>query len=149
MKNKYLVILGILLVAGVVAISGCTDSSTNTTSSQNPSTGAEAPFKVENLKVSNEGYGGYAIKGELTPNKDISYLEMVTVWYDSSGAVIERNSLAWNMNDLKSGQKVKFSTNDYLGTDAGSPSKVELLVFDGPFSGGDDSSAIYRTTLQV
>lgn len=147
--RKILLLAIVMIVLGIVGISGCTDSSTDSTSSSNASASTSTPFEIENLKVVNEGYGGYAIKGELTPNEDISYLEMVTVWYDSSGAVIERNSLAWNMNDLKSGQKVKFSTNDYLGTDVGNPSKVELLVFEGAFSGGDDSSAIYKKTLEV
>ena len=147
MDNKYLIALGILVIAGIVAISGCTESSTSSASNSSQSTAP--PFQITNLKVTNGGYGDYAIKGQLTPTQDIDYLEMVTVWYDSSGAVIERNSLAWNMNDLKSGQKVKFSTNDYMGTDDGTPSKVELLVFKGVFSGGDDSSAIYKTTLEV
>ena len=147
MDNKYLIALGILVIAGIVAISGCTESSTSSASNSSQSTAP--PFQITNLKVTNGGYGDYAIKGQLTPTQDIDYLEMVTVWYDSSGAVIERNSLAWNMNDLKSGQKVKFSTNDYMGTDDGTPSKVELLVFKGAFSGGDDSSAIYKTTLEV
>ena len=147
MDNKYLIALGILLIAGIVATSGCTDSSTSSASNSSQSTAP--PFQMGNLKVTNGGYGDYSVKGELTPTQDIGYLEMATVWYDSSGAVIERNSLAWNMNDLKSGQRVKFSTNDYLGTDEGTPTKVELLVFDSAFSDGNDSSAIYKTTLEV
>lgn len=147
MDKKYLIAIGVLVIVGIVATSGCTDSSTSSASNSSQSTAP--PFQITDLKVTNEGYGDYAIKGQLVPNRDIDYLEMVTVWYDSSGAVIERNSLAWNMNDLKSGQKVKFSTNDYLGTGAGTPSKVQLLVFDGAFSGGDDSNAIYNTTLEV
>ncbi|WP_414469254.1 FxLYD domain-containing protein [Methanobacterium sp. ACI-7] len=144
--RKILPIIIILLILGIVGISGCTDSSS---SSSNPPQSSAAPFQIENLKVTNQGYGGYSIKGELTPNQDLSYLEMVTVWYDASGAVIDRNPLAWNMNDLKSGQKVKFSTNDYLSSDKETPAKVELLVFKGAFSGGDDSSAIYRKTIQL
>ena len=146
MKRPALIILGIFLVASIVAISGCTDSSG---SSSNSSQSSAPPFQIANLKVVNQGYGGYSVKGELTPTEDLSYLEMVTVWYDSSGAVIDRNPIAWNMNDLKSGQKVKFSTNDYISSDKEKPSKVEVLVFKGAFSGGDDSSAIYKTTLQV
>lgn len=147
MDKKYLIAIGVLLIVGIVATSGCTDSSTSSASNSSQSTAP--PFKITDLKVTNGGYGDYAIKGQLVPTHDIDYLEMVTVWYDSSGAVIERNSLAWNMNDLKSGQKVKFSTNDYISTDEGTPSKVELLVFDSAFAGGDDSSAIYKTTLEV
>ncbi len=144
--RKILPMIIILMVLGIVVTSGCTDSSG---SSSNSSQSSAPPFKIENIKVTNGGYGAYSVKGELTPTEDISYLEMITVWYDSSGSVIERNSLAWNMNGLKSGQKVKFSTNDYLGSNEGTPSKVELLVFKGAFSGGDDSNAIYNTTLDV
>lgn len=145
MGNKSLIILGVFLIAIIVGISGCTSSG----SSSNPSKSSAPPFQLENLQVTSTGYGGYSIKGDLTPTKDISYLEMVTIWYDSSGAVIYRNPIAWNMNDLKSGQKVRVSTNDYISSDKETPSKVDLLVFDGPFSGGKDSSAIYRTSLSI
>jgi hypothetical protein len=114
----------------------------------NSSNSNQLPFNITNLKVTSNGNYDYPISGTLTPTKDISYIEMVTIWYDSSGAVIYRNPIAWNMNDLKSGQKYKFKTNDFI-YQKGTPTKVELLVFDSTFGGGEDSRAIYRTTLQV
>lgn len=150
MKRNILVLMGIFIIACIVAISGCTDdsSSNSTASSSSSQASAEAPFTIENLKVVSQGYGGYDIKGDLTPNKDISYLEMVTIWYDSSGTVIEKSPLTWNMNDLKAGQKVKISGSTYV-PDGETPAKVEVLIFDSVFSGGDDSGAIYRKTIEL
>ena len=109
-------------------------------------TGSESNVKVEDLQVVSEGYGGYSVKGKITPLSDFSYLEMRLKWYDSEGNLLEDNPLAWNINNAKSGQTVKFSTKDYI--DTGKPSKVEVLIFSDVFS-GDESSAIYRTTVNV
>jgi hypothetical protein len=83
--KKIGVIIGVLIILSIVGISGCTSS------------GDANSINVSNLKVSNEGYGTYYVTCDIVPNQDIDYLEMVLVWYDSSDAVIERTSLAWNI----------------------------------------------------
>lgn len=134
MKNRFLV-LGVLLVASIVAICGCT------------SDGGQSNVKVENLAVNSMGYGSYEVTGTITPTQDISYIEMVLKWYDAQGNVIERSPLAWNINDAKAGQTIKFTANSYI--QSGTPAKVDILIFDSPFAGGDDTGAIYKTTINV
>jgi len=123
----------LLLVVLAVAVCGCTSTSD--------------PLKVENLEVIPEGYDFYSIKGEITSSEDFDYLEIVLKWYDAEGNVIQTDPLAWNVNNVKAGQTVKFTTHSYV--ESGTPAKVDLMIFDSPFSGGDESSAIYKTTLNV
>lgn len=149
MKNKLVIGLVVLLIMGIVAISGCTDSGSSSNGTSDSSSASSDPaLNVTNLKVVSEGYGSYDVKATINPDKDYSYLEMVLVWYDSSGAVIEKNSLVWNINDVKAGQILKATGNGYI-TGEEKPAKVDVLIFDGVFSGGDESSAIYKKTIEV
>ena len=120
----------------------------DTGTSDSSSSAADTSLNVTNLKVVSEGYGSYDVKAKIVPDQDYDYLEMVLIWYDSSGAVIEKNSLVWNMNDVKAGQTLKVTGNGYITGDE-NPAKVDVLIFDSAFSGGDESSAIYKKTLEV
>jgi hypothetical protein len=147
MKKNLLLILLVLIVGSVVFVSGCTSSGNTTTSSNGSTTPANA-LTVENLKVVSQGYGMYDIKATITPNKDISYLEMVAIAYDSSGAIIEKDPLLWNTNDAKAGQKYKV-TGMMSITGNEEPAKVDILIFDSAFSGGDEAGNIYKQTVTV
>ncbi len=144
MKKKLVLGLATLLIMGIVAISGCTDSS----SSGSDNSTAESSLNVSGLDVVSEGYGMYKVKGTIVPDQDYDYLEMVLIWYDSSGAVIEKSPLVWNINDITSGQTLKVTGSAMLTSDE-KPAKVDVLIFDSAFSGGDESSAIYKETLEV
>ena len=138
MKN--IAILGIVaMVLLVVGVSGCTSSGTDS---------GQPAINVTNLKVASTGYGFYSVSGKIVPNKDIDYLEAHAIWYDSSGAVIETSPLLWNINNAKKGQVYKFKGEDSL-YQKGTPAKVDVLIFDSPFSGGDTSSAIYKKTITL
>jgi hypothetical protein len=139
MNNKLLLILGIFLIAGVVAISGCTSSGTSTDKQK---------INVTNVKVTNAGYGSYSVTADIVPNKDISYLEMATITYDSSGAVIDKSPLVWNINNVKSGEKLKAKGDIYL-YQKGKPAKVQVMIFDSVFSGGDDSGALFKQNVTM
>ncbi|OPX58018.1 MAG: hypothetical protein A4E25_01887 [Methanobacterium sp. PtaB.Bin024] len=134
--KKIGVIIGVLIILSIVGISGCTSS------------GDANSINVSNLKVSNEGYGTYYVTCDIVPNQDIDYLEMVLVWYDSSDAVIERTSLAWNINDAKEGQTIRAKGMSVLD-DQSTPAKVQVLIFDSPFSGGSEEGNIFNTTISV
>jgi hypothetical protein len=134
--KKMGLILGVLAILLVVAISGCTSS------------GDKNSVNVTNLQVSSEGYGIYAVTCDIVPNQDISYLEMVLVWYDSSGAVIDRTSLAWNINDAKVGQTIKARGTASL-YQKGTPAKVQVMLFDSSFSGGSKEGNIFNQTISV
>jgi hypothetical protein len=142
---KKLLICGILLVLAVVAVSGCTSSGDNSTSSQ--STG-QSEINVTNVSVSSSGYGEYDLKAVITPKKDMDYLEMDAIWYDSSGAVIETSNLLWNVDNAKAGQIYKAKGMESLYQE-GTPTKVDVYIFDSVFSGGDTSNAIYHQTVNL
>ncbi|MFA0832600.1 MAG: hypothetical protein ACC609_01165 [Methanobacterium formicicum] len=135
MKNKALVLI-VLAILSVVAISGCTSS------------GNKNSVNVTDLQVSTEGYGMYYVTCDIVPRQDTSYLEMVLVWYDSSGAVIDRTPLAWNINDAKAGQTIKARGMASL-YQKGAPSKVQVLLYDSSFSGGSDKGNIFNQTVSV
>ncbi|MDO9045987.1 MAG: hypothetical protein Q7U35_11915 [Methanobacteriaceae archaeon] len=150
MKNKLVIGLVVLLIMGIVAISGCTDSGTSSSSNgtSDAESASETSLNVTNVKVVSQGYGSYDIKATITPDKDYSYLEMVLIWYDFTGAVIEKNSLVWNINDVSAGQTLKVTGNGYISGEE-NPAKVDVLIFDSVFSGSDESGAIYKKTIEV
>lgn len=129
-------IMGILAIFCVVAVSGCTSS------------GDTNSLNVTNLQVISEGYGMYSVTCDIVPNQDIDYLEMVLVWYDSSGALIDRSPLAWNINDAKAGQTIKARGTASL-YEQGTPAKVQVLLFDSGFSGGSEEGNIFDKTISV
>lgn len=139
--------LGVILVVAIAGMMAPDNSQTGVESvdESSGSTGTESDIVVEDLQVVSEGYGSYSVKGKITPSIDFSYLEMHLKWYDSEGNLLYDDPLAWNINNAKAGQTVKFSAVDYI--DTGTPSKVEVMIFDS--LAADDSSAIYRTTVNV
>jgi hypothetical protein len=142
---KKLLLGGILLVLAVVAVSGCTSSGDNSTSQSNS---GQSELDVTNISVSPSGYGFYKINAVITPKKNIDYLEMDAIWYDSSNAVIETSNLLWNVNNAQAGQVYKANGEDSLD-EKGKPTKVEIYIFDSVFSGGDTSNAIYNKTINL
>ena len=129
-------IVGILAILVVVSVSGCTSS------------GDKTSVNVTNLKVSSGGYGMYNVNCDIVPKQDVSYLEMVLVWYDSTGAVIDRTPLAWNINDAKAGQTIRAKGTASL-YEKGTPAKVQVLIFDSAFAGGSEEGNIFNQTISV
>jgi hypothetical protein len=138
-------VLGIVLL--VVAMSGCVSDDNNSSSNGSASSSA-SQISFTNVSVTGDGYGSYTIKGSLIPTSNMDYVEMVAVWYDSSGAVIDQDPLSWNSNNLVSGQVYKVNGMSDL-YNKGTPTKVDLYFFDSPFSGGDYSSAFYKHTVNL
>jgi hypothetical protein len=141
---KKIIMGGILLILSIVAISGCTSSNNNTSGSS----GAQSEINVTNVSVTSSGDGFYNINAVITPTKNIDYLEMAAIWYDSSGAVIESSPMIWNVNNAQTNQVYKANGEDSL-YQKGTPTKVDLYVFDSVFSGGDTSKAIYHITVNL
>jgi len=86
----------------------------------------------------------FIFTAELTPAKNFNYLQMVTIWYDSSGKVLKRDPITWNINAAQSGKTYKINSKEYLDS---APSKVTILVFDSRSDTSDDSKAIYKKTI--
>lgn len=139
MNHKLISVLLIILMVGIVAISGCTS---NTSNNNTPK------VNVSDVTVKNSGYGTYHVTGIITPSKDYSYLEIAIKWYDAQGNVIERSPLAWNINDAKANEPIKFDAMSFI-SEGNTPVKFDLLVFSSPWSGSDESEAIYKTTMNM
>lgn len=104
-------------------------------------------LNVDNLEINSNGYGMYDVTCDLVADKDFSYLEMVIVFYDDSGAIIEKNPLVWNMNDIPKGQTIKVSGTAYISGD-NVPAKAEVYIFDSALS-SDLDKAIFNETVMM
>ena len=128
--------IGIIIV---VLVGGAFFGDANTT----PTT----TLSVSDVAISSQGYGMYQLTGTIVPDKDYNYLEAQVIFYDSSGAVIDKNSLVWNMNDVHKNQTIKMTGSCHVsGNNA--PAKAKLLIFDGSFS-NDESKAIFTQEISM
>ncbi len=132
----------LVLLVLVVAACGCASEETSNLTSEETSN-----LKVEDLKVVPKGYGFYTVTGQITPSTDFDYLEIVLKWYDAEGKVVGTDPLAWNTNNAKAGETIKFSASSYV--EGGTPAKVDIMISDTPFSGEYEDSTIYKTTINV
>ena len=117
------------------------------TFSHDANTTPKSTISVSDLALSSKGYGGYDLTGTIVPDKDYSYLEAQIIFYDSSGAVIDKSSLAWNMNDVHKNQTIKMSGHAYV-SGSNTPTKAKVLFFDSAFS-GDESKAIFTQNITM
>lgn len=148
-EKKYLGIIGVVLIFLVVVMaSGCTDNKKSGNNTTNSNMDTESALTVTDLKVISKGYGSYDVKATIIPNKDISYLEMVVISYDSSGAIIDKDPLAWNINEAKKGQLYKVTGHAYV-TGNEKPVKMDILIFDSSFYSGNEENNIFKQTVNV
>ena len=104
-------------------------------------------IKVDNLKINSEGYGMYKVTCDLETEKDFDYLEMVVVFYDDSGAIIDKSPLVWNMNDVIKGQPIKVSGSAFISGDQ-TPAKAVVYIFDSALN-QDLDDAIFNQTVMM
>lgn len=104
-------------------------------------------LNVSNIEIKSEGYSMYKVNCELTPKKDFNYLEMEVIFYDSSGAVVGKSPLAWNMNDVKKDQLIKVSGNAITDDSSANPATAEVKFKDSSFGSSDD--AIYSENVTM
>lgn len=110
-------------------------------------TSPETTLSVSDVALSSQGYGMYQLTGTIVPDKDYSYLEAQIIFYDSSGAVIDKSPLVWNMNDVHKNQTIKMTGTGYVSGD-NSPASAKILIFDSSIS-NDESKAIYTQNITV
>ena len=125
-------VIGIILVAAIGL--GTPDKNTQ--------------MKVSDLSISSKGYGGYDVSCTIVPDKDYNYLEMVVIFYDKDGAVIDKSPLVWNMNGITKDQTIKVSGSAYV-SGSNTPVKADVLIFDKAFSNDDASKAVYKQTVNL
>lgn len=117
------------------------------TFSSDKNTSPESTIAVSDLAISSTGYGGYNVGCTVIPDKDYSYLELQVIFYDSTGAVIDKSPLVWNMNDVNANQTIKVSGSAYISGD-NSPAKAKILFFDNAL-GNEESDAIYTQEVTM
>ena len=80
MKKRYILIFSLILaILSVSAVSAGLFGDDNN------------KLTVDDLKISDGGYGMYDVTCNLKADKEFNYLEMVVVFYDDSGAIIEKS----------------------------------------------------------
>jgi len=123
--------IGILIIGGLSSIF---------TPDANTSDSTAETINVSNIQISGDGYGFYDLSCDIVPNEDLSYLEIQTTYYDSNNAVIEKDPLTWNMNDLEAGQTVKASGSSSISGN-NKPSRAEVDFYDY------DQNLLYSTNV--
>ena len=104
--------------------------------------------EVKNLEIVSKGYSMYDVNCELTPKNDFSYLEMTVIFYDNDGAVIEKNPIVWNMNDVNKDQLIKVNGNAYITNQKDTPAYAEVFITDSPFNGNPDD-ALFKENVTM
>ena len=135
MKKGHLIFISLIIL--IISISAVSAGLFNNNNSK---------IQVDNLKVTDDGYDMYKITCDLKANEEIDYLEMQVVFYDDSGAILEKTPLAWNMNSVPEGQTIKVDGLSVVSS--GTPAKAEVYFFDDVLS-NDLSDAIYNETVQL
>lgn len=109
----------------------------------------ETVLNVTNISITSEGYSLYTVKCNIVPLEEFSYLEMQVVFYDSSGAVIGKSPLAWNINNPVVNETIKASGTATTDSSSTKPTRAEIYIYDNVFSGNDTSNAIYHQTVNI
>lgn len=138
MKKRYILILSLILAILSVSVvsAGLFDIGDNSNK-----------LSVDDLKISDKGYGMYDVTCNLKADKEFDYLEMVVVFYDESGSIIDKSPLVWNMNDVPKDQNVKVTGSAYISGDD-SPAKAEVYIFDSALD-TDLDKAIFNQTVEM
>ena len=120
MENQKTIIIGILIIALIIIGAATAYSMMNN---------KKDLIEINDLNIEKDQWGIYKIVGHITPLKDLRYLEARITLYDAHGTIIGECPLAWNMNNLKEGQKVSVGTS--LGaTTSGVPAYGIISFYD-------------------
>ena len=79
--------------------------------------------------------------------KEYDYLEMIVVFYNEVGSIIEKSSLVWNMNNVPKDQSIKVTGSAFI-TGEDSPAKAEVFLIDDN-SETDLDKAVYNETIEM
>ena len=109
----------------------------------------ETVLNVTNISITSEGYSLYTVKCDIVPLENFSYLEMQVIFYDSSGAVIGKSPLAWNINNPVANETIKASGRATTDSSSTRPARAEIYIYDSVFSGNDTSEAVYHKTVNI
>ena len=136
MKKRYILIFSLILaILSVSAVSAGLFGDDNN------------KLTVDDLKISDGGYGMYDVTCNLKADKEFNYLEMVVVFYDDSGAIIEKSPLVWNMDNVPKDKTIKVSGSAFINGD-NTPSKAEVYIFDDSLD-TDLDKAIFNQTVEM
>ena len=133
-KKVGIIVLILIVVFIILAIAS---TPTNT---QNKTT-----INVSDVNIKSQGYGVYDISANIVPDKDYSYLEMQVTFYDSEGAIVEKSSLVWNINNVESGQTIKANGPAYCQK---TPARAEVKIFDSSLN-TESNNALFTTEVNL
>ncbi|WP_405314750.1 hypothetical protein [Methanobrevibacter sp.] len=136
MKKSYILILSLILA--ILSLSAVSAGLFGDDSGK---------LTVDDLKIDDKGYGMYDVTCNLKADKEFNYLEMVVVFYDDSGAIIEKSPLVWNMNDVPKDQTIKVTGSAFINGD-NTPAKAEVFIFDDSLE-SDLDKAIFNQTVEM
>ncbi|HIH35163.1 MAG TPA: hypothetical protein HA255_01825 [Methanosphaera sp.] len=140
-KSLLISLVGILLIISISSVSaGLFDSISD-------AAGGNSDLTVENITLTDDGYGMYKVNCDMIPKKDFSYLEMEVTFYDNNGAVVGKSPLVWNMNEVKEGQLIKVTGNAYLDSSSNTPATAEIFIIDTAF--GDSDNPIFAENVTM
>ena len=130
------ILVGICLIVIVISIILIAGSIGNISSNSG--------LVVQNVTVSDDLIG-QKFTADIMPDKDYDYLGATIVYYDANGAVLNTNSLLWNMPDVHKGQPIKMQGTSYSYDYAGKPASAKILFFDSALKQKEDEALFVYT----
>lgn len=124
MQTKKLIILGTLLIIICILIGAILGIIT-----QNPE-----KIEINDLNLQQDEFGIYNLQGHITPLKDLDYLEARIIFYDAQNTILS-TGYAWNMNNLKKGEKI--SLNNGMGATCNENPDHAVIGFYDDIGGKD------------
>ena len=118
METKKIAIIGVLVIVLIILCCICAFAFLN----QN-----KESIEINDLNIEKDQWGIYIIKGHITALMDLNYIEARITLYDDQGAIVGECPLAWNMKDIKAGQKV--SVGSSLGATASETPSYGVVTF--------------------
>ena len=61
---------------------------------------------IDNFNIVQSQYGNYRLVGHVTPKQDMRYIEARIEYYTNDGVLEDKDSLAWNIRDVKANQEL-------------------------------------------
>lgn len=119
-KKTLLIALAIVIIGAIIILGNAYQ-----TNQQN-----NEPI-LKNIKFGIGDFETLSFTADLNPKKDYDYLEIEIDYYDKDGNLMDNTPIAWNQNNIKSGQPIKINNPtvmSYYGK--GIPVKAVVKLYD-------------------
>ena len=130
------ILIAILFIVIVVLISGIMSVFENNTP-------PGEKLVINDLNIAPTQYGHYKLVGHVTPKKDMDYIEARVEYFSNSGVMVDKNSPAWNIRDVKANQELGI---ERIVSFSGSPDYAVVSFYDDV--GGKGLLGTWNITFQ-